>query len=173
MECWITKRTLRCCCFESTLLNSNCWCICCFLAPLPHFFPGRLAWIACQARTIFFGGNSTREKATHNFFGSLSFFSIFWVCWHFCVRCKTYENIFHSFHIYLNTLWKVHDFSVTLILREINIRHPGSSKNAIFCHIGDSEFWFFGQFQPSKSAKIHGNQNSETINVVKWQILHF
>ena len=35
------------------------------------------------------------------------------------------------------------------------------------------EFCSFGEFQPSKSAKIHRNQKSQPLNVVKWQILHF
>ena len=36
-----------------------------------------------------------------------------------------------------------------------------------------SEFCQFGKLQPSKSAKIPENQNSEPLNVLKWLILHF
>ena len=39
-----------------------------------------------------------------------------------------------------------------------------------FCHDIDSEFCWFGKFWCSKSAKIHESQNSEPINVFKWQI---
>ena len=35
-----------------------------------------------------------------------------------------------------------------------------------------SELVEFGAFQLSKSAKIHKNQNSEPLKVLKWQILH-
>ena len=38
------------------------------------------------------------------------------------------------------TVWKFHDFSITQILREINFGAFRSSKNAIFCNYGDSEF---------------------------------
>ena len=33
--------------------------------------------------------------------------------------------------------------------------------------------WKFGEFQSSKSAKIHQNENSEPLNVLTWQILPF
>jgi len=36
-----------------------------------------------------------------------------------------------------------------------------------------SEFGWFGKFQALKSAKMYKNQNSEPLNVLKWQILHF
>ena len=39
-------------------------------------------------------------------------------------------------------------------------------------HFRGSEFSAFGEFQPSKSAKILKTQNSEPLNVSKWQILH-
>ena len=70
-------------------------------------------------------------------------------------------------------MWKFHDFSVIQILREINLGQSKSCKNAIFAHFWYSEFYQFCKFQPSKSEKIHKNQNSETLNVVKWLILHF
>jgi len=38
---------------------------------------------------------------------------------------------------------------------------------------GGSEFYQFGKFQPSKSAKIQNNQNSEPPKVLKQQIWPF
>ena len=70
------------------------------------------------------------------------------------------------------TVWKFHGFSVTQILREINFGVFRGSKNAIFCNYGD-RILIFGKFQTSKSEKIHKNQISEPVNVLKWQILHF
>ena len=61
-----------------------------------------------------------------------------------------------------STLWKFQDFSVAQILREIKFVEFRSSKTAIFA--------LFGAL---KDAKIHENQNSEPLNVLKWQILHF
>ena len=66
----------------------------------------------------------------------------------------------------VNTVWKFHNFSITPILREIKFGGSGSAKSAIFCHFWGSE-WFFGKFQPSKSAKIHENEDSEIRNVLK------
>ena len=37
-----------------------------------------------------------------------------------------------------------------------------------FLPFWSSEFCYFGQFQPSESAKVHKNQNSEVLNVLKW-----
>ena len=51
------------------------------------------------------------------------------------------------------------------ILREINF---GGSKNAVFIILGGSEFGRCNDFQFSKSAKINKNQNSESLNVLKW-----
>ena len=51
------------------------------------------------------------------------------------------------------------------ILREINFGESRSAQTALFA--------IFGKFQPSKSAKIHKNQNSEPLNVSKWQTLNF
>ena len=58
---------------------------------------------------------------------------------------------------------KCRRFSLTQILREINF---GQSK-AEFGHFIVSELCECGRFQPSKSAKIHENQNSEPLNVMK------
>ena len=46
-------------------------------------------------------------------------------------------------------------------------------QNLPFLPFWGYEFCSFGEFQPSKSAKFHKNQNSEPLNVLKWQILHF
>ena len=52
-------------------------------------------------------------------------------------------------------MWKFQDFSITQIIRETKFGDPGSSKNAIFGSFGNCESTFFGQLQPSKTAKIH------------------
>ena len=41
-----------------------------------------------------------------------------------------------------------------------------------FFHFRSSVFCWFGKCQPSKSAKIHKNQNSKPANVLRWQILN-
>ena len=63
------------------------------------------------------------------------------------------------------TLWKYQIFC------EINFRGSRLFKTAILPFFG-SESYQFGTYQPTKSAKIHKNPNSEPLNVVKWQILH-
>ena len=60
-------------------------------------------------------------------------------------------------------------FSVTQILREINSRESRSSKTAVFANLRGPEFCYCGKFQPSKIAKIHKNQISEPLNVLKGQ----
>ena len=62
------------------------------------------------------------------------------------------------------TVLKIQDFSVIQILREINFAEPRCYKNAVFCNFRGSEF---GQFQRSKSAKIHEIINSEPVNVLQ------
>ena len=57
------------------------------------------------------------------------------------------------------------------ILREINSRQSGISKTALFAILGTLSFVILDQFHISKRAKIHKNQNSEPLNVSKWQIL--
>ena len=42
-----------------------------------------------------------------------------------------------------------------------------------FCHLLGCEICEFDQFQPSQSAKIPKNHNSESLNLLKWQSLHF
>ena len=46
-------------------------------------------------------------------------------------------------------------------------------KNCHFCHFRSCEFCSFGKYQPSKSAKIKTNLNSEPLDALKWLILHF
>ena len=61
-------------------------------------------------------------------------------------------------------------FSFTQTLREINFGAFISSKTNIFA-ILDALNSKFGEFETSKSAKIHKSQNSEPLNVLKWQVL--
>ena len=70
-------------------------------------------------------------------------------------------------------MWKFLDFFVIQILRGLNLVESRSSKNiaiAIFECPGLGEC---SNFQLSKSAKIHKNENSEPQNVLERQILHF
>ena len=53
------------------------------------------------------------------------------------------------------TVWKFEDFLSFQILREIKFGESRSCKTAIFCRSRGCEFCNLGDFQPSKSAKIH------------------
>ena len=55
-------------------------------------------------------------------------------------------------------MWKIQDFSVIQILREINL----SESRSPFRGAENGEF---GKLQPSKSAKVHKNQNSEPLSL--------
>ena len=69
-------------------------------------------------------------------------------------------------------LWKCLDFSVTQFLREINLGESKGFKTAgFFAIIGALNFVDLG-FSLQR-AKIHTNQDSESRNVLKWQVLHF
>jgi len=70
-------------------------------------------------------------------------------------------------------VWKFQDFSVIHILREINFGEFGSSKKAIFAIFWALNFVALVNFSLQKVAKIHENQNSKPLNVLKYQILHF
>ena len=70
----------------------------------------------------------------------------------------------------LSTVWKFHNFSITQILREINFGDSRSAKSAVFV-ILESEFSSFGQFQPSKNAKIHKDSKFRTSKFAK--MAHF
>ena len=58
------------------------------------------------------------------------------------------------------------NFSVTQILREM------SSKTGFYAIPGSMNFGNLVKFLLSESAKIPKNQNSEHLNVLKWQIVH-
>ena len=71
-------------------------------------------------------------------------------------------------------MWKVYDFSLTQILREINFSESRSSKTAFFAILEALNLSnLCSRFQSSKIAKMHRNQNSEPSNVSKRQIFHF
>ena len=58
------------------------------------------------------------------------------------------------------------------ILHEFNFVLSKSSKPAVFHKFRGTSVSKVN-FEPLKSTKIHQNQNSESQNVLKWQILHF
>ena len=64
-------------------------------------------------------------------------------------------------------MWKYHDFSVTRILREIKFGGFRSSKINIFAILGAL---FVVNLVDLSAQKI---KNSESLNVLKWQIEHF
>ena len=72
-----------------------------------------------------------------------------------------------------DTVRKIQNLSSTHILREINFEDSKSARTALFAILGAMNFVHSVEFQPSKSAKIHKYQNSEPLNVLKWQILLF
>ena len=72
-----------------------------------------------------------------------------------------------------NTVWKFQDFSITQILREINFAESRSPKSAIFAILGPLNFVDLVNFSLQKVPDIHKHQDSEPLNVLKWQILHF
>ena len=70
-------------------------------------------------------------------------------------------------------MWKFQDFSFIQILRETNFEGSRTSKSAFFAILRAVNFVQMVNFSLQKSAKIHKNQNSEPLNVVKWLISHF
>ena len=64
-------------------------------------------------------------------------------------------------------MWKIQEFSVIQILREINFGDSRSAETAFFGNFKGSDFSNFGKFQPSKSAKIHKKHNLEPQNALK------
>ena len=54
-------------------------------------------------------------------------------------------------------MWKFLGFSVTQILREINFKESRSSETAVYAILAAKNY------PPSRSAKIHKNQNSESL----------
>ena len=63
-------------------------------------------------------------------------------------------------------MWKFQNFSAAQILREINFGESRGSKTAVFV-ILESEFFSFGQFQPSKSAKNSKKSNFRALAIAK------
>ena len=72
-----------------------------------------------------------------------------------------------------NTVWKFHNFSIIQNLREINFEDSRSAKSAVFAILGSVNFVHLVNVRLQKVQKIHKNQNSERLNVSKWQILNF
>ena len=67
------------------------------------------------------------------------------------------------------------NLKIFLLLRFYLISNLGefrSCKIAILCNLRGPYFCEFGKIQPSKIAKIHQNQHSKPLNVLKWQILN-
>ena len=64
-------------------------------------------------------------------------------------------------------MWKFQDFCIIEILREIKFGDSRSAKSAVFAILAAVSFVHLVKIQPSKSAKIHKNPNSEPLNVVK------
>ena len=56
--------------------------------------------------------------------------------------------------IFLNTVWKLHDFSITQILREINFGDSRSAKSAILTHSEALNFCTFWKLKFTKSTKF-------------------
>ena len=53
----------------------------------------------------------------------------------------------------VDTVWQFQDFSVIHIFREINFGQSSGPKNAVFCHLGGSVFYYFGKFSAFKNCK--------------------
>ena len=70
-------------------------------------------------------------------------------------------------------MWKFQDYCITQILREINFGDSSSAKTAVFAILGAVNFVHLVNMSLQKSAKIHQNQISEPLNVVKWLVWHF
>ena len=64
------------------------------------------------------------------------------------------------------------DFSATQILGKINLDDFEATKSAILT-IFKTEFLVLGEFQPTKIAKFHHNQNSEPPKMQKWRFWSF
>ena len=83
------------------------------------------------------------------------------------VPCPTCSSAsFCRWFVYIFTVWKFQHFPDFAWNQS---RHPRRSEDAILYNFGDSEFWFFGPFQPFQSAKDHRNKISEPVDALKWQ----
>ena len=73
----------------------------------------------------------------------------------------------------LCTVWKLHYFSVTQILREINFGESRSSKTAGFAIVWALNMIYLADFSLQKVQKFMKNYISEPLKVLKWRILDF
>ena len=64
-------------------------------------------------------------------------------------------------------VWKFQDFSITQILREINLGGSRSSKTAVLAILRALKSINWVNFGLQKNAKIHKGQTSEPLNVLK------
>ena len=76
-----------------------------------------------------------------------------------CIRSPNLQR-------YKCTVWKIHSFSITQILREINFEDSRRTKSAIVTHFRGYEFWFLYIFALWKAKiyqiyKIRSLRNSE------------
>ena len=71
------------------------------------------------------------------------------------------------------TVWKFQDISVIQILRETNFEESRSCKSGNFAILGALNFVNLVNFSLQKVQKFIKSQNSEPLNVLEWQILHF
>ena len=91
-----------------------------------------------------------------------------WLNWNFSEKDihQVWFDIKRSFAYHnqrsSHTVWKVYDFSITQILREINFLESRSSKPAVFAILGALNFVIWA---PSKGAESHENKNSDPLNV--------
>ena len=69
-------------------------------------------------------------------------------------------------------VWKFQDFCITENLREINLEDSRSAKSSVFAILEAVNFLYLLHFSLQKVQKFIKNQNSEPLNVLKWQILH-
>ena len=70
-------------------------------------------------------------------------------------------------------MWKFQDFSVIQILREIKIGESRNPKTTVIAIFEALDFVSLVNFSLQKVLTNHKYQNSEPLNVFKWQILHF
>ena len=71
----------------------------------------------------------------------------------------------------LDTGLKFQDFSVTLILREINLKESRNGKIVILAILGALNCVDLVNFSLQKVEKKHENQNSDLLNEIEWHIL--
>ena len=125
-----------------------------------------------QVRPYFMDGREAEMQSVENFSKTFT-----WQClnelaitpqkWSFLTPTRR-DTTFHHYSAptferdgaapyFLPTVWKFQDFSVTQILREANFGKSTRCKTATFTKLGVQKFL--------------KNQNSEPLNLLKWQIL--